>query len=608
MPLVISFTDITSRCLITNLTCKIRDYNMKESRDLLTPQKKKILQPTLNFLSKLIQIGEDETSDKISVSELVPSGHLLVHFPNFDTFAKKGYEKATIALGENSQWSEDEQSIVATVTGYPKVIKTTQKGVEGFVTKVDIEPLFIISPDKMNLTVALHPPLKEGRSLQNQNIRELLTEQGIQFGIDEKALANLENFLENDENEFKKFSIAKGQPTGESTDAYLRFEIEIGPIAGTVFEDGTIDYRERRIMVGVSNEQVIATKIPAVQGEPGINVFGEENPAREGKDLVVKLLNDAKFSLETMQVTAKKDGVLSIVNNNIIKVLSHQKITTDINYETGNVNSRNCLTIDGSIQPGFSVSAGGDVKIAGGIMSGLVNCDGNLVVKGGITGKKSAIITAGDVDISFIEQGRIQCGGICVIRKQSYYSSIEAGSDLRCKDPGIVMGGNIVAEGNISLWDVGGDNATPATIAAGVVPERLRHFIELKRSVIQQQEDIIKWLQLYPGTSKSKKVKNMEQELAETKLLLLRVNLIPGTGIYSRVAEPSEEKDTNNPDYDNEGGIDIQEIAIDVKGQVYAGTDLRVGNKTLKLDKTISNRKFKLHANGKRIMAVPLRK
>ena len=68
-------------------------------------------------------------------------------------------------------------------------------------------------------------------------------------------------------------------------------------------------------MVGVRAGQRIATKIPAVQGEPGINVYGEETAAPEGKDIKIEVVNDARFSPATMQVTANKDGVLSIVND-----------------------------------------------------------------------------------------------------------------------------------------------------------------------------------------------------------------------------------------------------------------------------------------------------
>ncbi len=100
----------------------------------------------------------------------------------------------------------------------------------------------------------------------------------------------------------------------------------------------------------------------------------------------------------------------------------------------------------------------------------------------------------------------------------------------------------------------------------------------------------------------------MEKEVAEAKLKRLRVNLIPGTGIYSRVAGPDEDVDKNNPDYNDEGGIAIDQITIDVHGEIFKETEIRIGNKNLKLEKTVSSRQFKLHPSGKRIIAVPLKR
>jgi len=434
-----------------------------------------------------------------------------------------------------------------------------------------------------------------------------LIKEGIVFGINNEALDNVRDFLAQKENEFRKFVIAWGQPVGQSKDAYLRYDMEIGPIAGTMNEGGEIDFRERRIMVGVHSGQRIATKIPAVQGEPGINVYGEETPAREGKDLKIEVQSDARYSSETLQVTATKDGVLSIINDCVIKVLSHKTIASDIDFATGNVESMNALTILGSVQPGFRVTTGGDLKITGSVMSGEIVCNGNLVVRDGITGKNSRLQVKGDGDINFIEQGALQCGGRAVVRKQSYYSDITACSDIRCQASSIVMGGKLVAEGNISLGSVGAENSTPALIAAGTAADRLVHLKELKESVVEQQDAIIKWLQRYRGSSKSRKVRQMEQQLAETKLLLLKVNLIPGTGKYSRVANSEEatEGEDLDADYRSDGGIPIEQITIDVAGTIFAGTTIRIGNRFLKLDKTVSGRKFKLHANGRRILAVP---
>ncbi len=571
-------------------------------------EKKRLLEPTFHFITSFLKIGDDYTTDKIAVTELVKGGQLLADFPDFHKFAAKGFEKTPLEPGDFAQLSEDESAILATVSGYPKVRKIRSKDAPEPVTVVAIEPLFKFSPDNMVATLVIHPPLAEGRSLDQENLEDLIAEQNIVFGIDHDAINEAKAFLQSGEKAFKNFIIARGQAVGQSVNAFLRYDMEIGPIAGTILDNGSIDFRERRIMVGVGAGQCIATKIPAVQGAPGINVYGEETPAPAGKDLKIEVLNDAKFSRETLQVTATKNGVLSIVNNNIIKVCSHQVLLGDIDFKTGNIESMNCITIRGSVQPGFRVTVAGDVEITGAVMSAQIFCQGNLVVKGGITGKQSCLDAKGDADIYFIEQGTLKCGGIAVIRKQSYYSDISAGADIRCHNSSKIIGGSLLAEGNITIGDVGSENCTPSLIAAGVVPERLRHLEDLKASVVEQQNAIIQWLQRYHGSSTSKKVKNMEKELADTKLQLLRSNLIPGTGLYSKAGGPEDEEIESSEEYSSAGGIEIEKIKIDVVGNIYTGTKIRIGNCALVIEKTVSFRQFKLHPNKKSIIAIAIKK
>ena len=572
------------------------------------PDKPKFLKPYFHFKTSLIKIGDDYTTDKIVVNELVRKNDLVASFKNFQIYEKDGYIKTPLEPGENCGFAEDEESIVATVSGYPKATKKKIKGVSELLTIISIEPLIAISPDNMKAVISLHPQIEEASPLTKDAIQELITDSGIVNGIDDTALSKINNVIAEKEIEFTKITFAKGTPVGKSVDSFLRFDMEIGPIAGTLLDNGSIDFRDRRIMVGVNEGQCIATKIPAIIGDPGVNIFGEETPARTPIDIKVQPLNDAKFVSETNQVIATKSGVLSIVNNNVIKVLSHQVISGDIDYETGNIDSNNCVTIEGSVQPGFKVNTIGDLRIVGAINSASITSDANLVISGGITGKKSEIISTGDCDINFIEQGTLSCGGLCVIRKQSYYSSIAADGDIRCKPESKIMGGTLYAGGNITLFDVGTDNSTPSHIAAGVVPERLKQYKELKQSVVDQEEAIVQWLQRYTGSSASKKIKTMEQKLSETKLQRIRFNLIPGTGIYSRAAGPTDHIEDNDEQYNDEGGIAIEQITIDVYGTVYKNTEIRIGNRSLKLEKTVTNRQFKLHPNGKRIIAVPLKK
>ena len=53
--------------------------------------------------------------------------------------------------------------------------------------------------------------------------------------------------------------------------------------------------------------------------------------------------------------------------------------------------------------------------------------------------------------------------------------------------------------------------------------------------------------------------------------------------------------------------MDIGKIHIDIQGTMFVGTELRIGNRTMTLNKTISNRRIKLDKRQKRLIAAPLR-
>jgi uncharacterized protein len=127
-------------------------------------------------------------------------------------------------------------------------------------------------------------------------------------------------------------------------------------------------------------------------------------------------------------------------------------------------------------------------------------------------------------------------------------------------------------------------------------------YKEMQDSIVQQQNDIILWLQKYGGSAKSKKIRKMEEAVTDTKLKLLQLNLIPGTGLYSRGGG----EDDSDEKTEETGNIDT--IRIDVYGTIYAGTHIRIGNRKMVVDKTISNRQFRLQKNLKTIIAAPIKK
>ncbi len=168
------------------------------------------------------------------------------------------------------------------------------------------------------------------------------------------------------------------------------------------------------------------------------------------------------------------------------------------------------------------------------------------------------------------------------------------------------MGGIVIAGGNLTVGNVGADNCEPAILAAGVDPERYTLYKNLQQQLVEQQEEIIQTLQLLGRGSRSKKIKKMEDAADETKLKLLKLNLIPGTELYSRVGKGKDREEMDDEDPLYQTGIDIEKIRVEVHGTIYAGTKILVGNRSALLSSNVQNRRYRLSKNLKRIMAIPL--
>lgn len=564
----------------------------------------KLIEPTLHFASKRLKT-DDGSSSSLLVSELVQPGQLLADFPGFERYAAKGYEKQPLKDGPHTAFTPDGQSLIASTFGYPKIdALTAENGLTLLI--ISLVPLIRVSFDKLRAFLIIYPSLPNHPGLAQYDLPQLLQKAGITYGIDEVALDQARRVIAEGKPEISEIGIAEGKPPGPGTDAALSFALEIGPIAGQLRKDGSIDFRERRIMIGIEQDQLIAEKLPAVPGTPGINVLGEAIEPKTGRDITIFAQGDAAYSPATAQIRATRDGVLSVINKNTIRVSAHQVINGDIDFTTGNIDANGCLTINGSISNGFKVSSIGDLKIGGSVMSATVKTDANAVIQGGITGKASTITCGGDLDIKFIERGTITAGGRVVIRSQAYFSRIRAGGDIRCHPLSKIMAGELVAGGHLSVGNIGGQNSEPTLLGAGIESERLDLYETTRNELNSLQNTLIQWLQLH-GRARSRKVRKMEKEIAETKARLLTLNLIPGTELYSRGSAGASRDDIEEISPLYHQGIDIDNIRIDINGTAHTGTHLLLGNRSLVLQQSVSRRQFKLSADLKRIISFPLR-
>ncbi len=537
----------------------------------------------IHFSSELLSTVQNEAIPETYTAEVIRKNQILVSRETATTpnDAESGNSREVeLIAGEHTALSDDGNAIYSLIAGYP-LLERRQKG-GALSLQVKMTPLVQIQEDKMQASLTLYPAVSGKDSLGPDQFEEILREEGIIYGLDRAMLKESISQIGSLRGPLGNIPIARGILPIDGQNAYLRFELEAGPIPGTISRDGTIDFRERKIFTGVDENQVIAVRIPQTTGTPGINIFGISIAQQAGKDINVKVSGDVHYSPATGRIVATRAGVLSIVKGSEVKVCAKQTISGDVDFSVGNIESRDSVDIQGNVHPGFTVKTKGDLRIGGNVEGANILCKGNAVIKGGLLGTTSRLETAGDADINFIERAEIMAGGEIIIRKGAYSSKISGDGAILCSPESKMIGCVVCCAGNFTGGNVGTPRSPAATIAAGVDGKRYTKYKNLKLQILEV-ENKLEVLRTRQGEKSSGDAvyQQYEEELQELQATLRKLNLIPGTPVYSR----------------NESAFDYSNARITLNGTAAGATKLRIGNLTRILEEEMAAVEFFIDEN-----------
>jgi len=194
-----------------------------------------------------------------------------------------------------------------------------------------------------------------------------------------------------------------------------------------------VDYYNLDIFTYVKKGEKICNIIPPVTGACGVTVYGKKILAPHPKKTPIRFSGD--FEKSDTAVYAKDDGVLQLKNDHLQleKVL---KISGDIDYQTGNIDSTVNVFISGWLRTGFTVKSEKSVFIEGGVEEKTqVYTGGDLSVVLGIMGnKKTTIEVEGDLKAKFIQDTTIH------VKKNIYVNEYIMNSDVQCEGSVYVNG------------------------------------------------------------------------------------------------------------------------------------------------------------------------
>ena len=177
--------------------------------------------------------------------------------------------------------------------------------------------------------------------------------------------------------------VAKGITPLEGLDAHL--ELHAGFKVEIIDELRKVDYRDVNTRITVNKGQLIATYLPAIPGQDGVDLFGNPVPTRKVNDIIVRTGDNV--SLEGYDLFATESGTLSVEwHGNLVEIDVNTEFVYngEVNMKSGNIRFKGNLSIDGSVRPSMFVSATGNISISGTISKATIHAEKSIFIGGNV--------------------------------------------------------------------------------------------------------------------------------------------------------------------------------------------------------------------------------
>ncbi len=402
-----------------------------------------------------------------------------------------------------------------------------QKEIKGKSSLIDVN----ISDDGMQAFIAIKPIGGKEVKLTVEEIKHALWENGVKFGINEEAIiAAIET-----ERSKEPVLVAEGMLMVNGEDAVIEYKFERDPKPKFIEDiDGRVDYRECKLIQTVRAGNVMAVKRPATPGTIGRKCNNNEIFPLPGRDLNFTGGENTQISPDGLTLISKVDGYITWKEGKIC-VIEVYVVSGDVTMAVGNIYFVGPIKIQGNVNEGFVIEAEGDIEIGGNVSNATVRGDSNIVITGGIVGKKAYIQAKGNLKCKFIENATVNIGGNLGVHDAILHSSVDAGGGIVVLGgrKGAIIGGKVRATHEINVKNIGSILEVPTKVEVGIDPTMRQEMEELEKALLVDQRELLQ-LRLRYNTLLAREEKEAAEEClikqreldGSIKMMTERVNQI----------------------------------------------------------------------------------
>ncbi len=292
----------------------------------------------------------------------------------------------------------------------------------------------------------------------------------------------------NKESRDTPLKVAEGKLPEQGADASIKYYFDTDPLKiGTVKNGGSIDFKDRGNIPQVKKGDLLAEKIPAVEGTAGHDVYGRYLAVSKPKDKALRRGKGASVSEDKLKIFAETDGVPEISAIGKVYVSPRLEISGGVGLKSGHVDFDGKIDVIGTIQSGYRVK-GNSLK-ANEILKADIEMDGDVRVSGGIIGAK--IKSGGSLSAMYVHESEIEIMGDVFIEKEIIDSKINTSGTCIAKG-GPILSSRVSAKKGIRAVQIGSEISKPCHLSVGFdekVKEDINATKELIPKIKQEQAE-----------------------------------------------------------------------------------------------------------------------
>ncbi|MFA6111329.1 MAG: FapA family protein [Candidatus Latescibacterota bacterium] len=372
--------------------------------------------------------------------------------------------------------------------------------------QVAVLPPVWIAADELEacyLSVPRHPGCPTPTAVQ---LRSLLESLGVTAGIDDQQLGVLVEEIGRGLFRSPLVSVARGQAPVPPREAVPQFVMDLGVRVGLFRPDGSVDFKDRNLFPGVTKDVVLAEYTPPEAGTAGRTVRGKEiavpppgtaslaagaNVQLEEREGVQRLIATADGAASLAE-ERRRDAAGALATQYTVAVQEVAEVGGDVGYQTGHLEVKGSVAIQGSVCTGFRVKASGSVAIKESVEPGArIEAGGEVTVGFGIVGRDTVVEAGTSVTAKFVQEARITAGTDIRVGSYSHGAVLKATGRVEVEGAGGsgggIVGGETWAVQQVISRNLGSELSQGTLVFVGIGPDQHARCEQARRAAQQAE-------------------------------------------------------------------------------------------------------------------------